>query len=118
MICWYCYWGWAKRVAEIYLGAVEQLKELGYDDSSLHFGPAHIVWEDENWDSAKWCIKHFNEYRSDYSDEELEVVYQSLVELSKIPMGEREPEPEAYIDSEGLHPELFPPADGVEMIKV
>jgi hypothetical protein len=48
-ICWFCYWGWPKPVADIYLKALAKLD--GYD-SPLHFGPAHIIWDDENFDRA------------------------------------------------------------------
>lgn len=71
-ICWYCYWGWAKPVAEIYQRALNDLN--GYE-SPLLDGPGHIVWSDENFDSAEWCLEHFDDYKLDnYSDEELEIV--------------------------------------------
>ena len=110
MICWYCHWGWAKPVAEIYRRAVDKLE--GYDDP-LHFGPSHIVWEDENFDCAEGCLEHFDNYRGDYSDEQLEVVRQSLVELAALPMDEREIVPADY---DGQNPHLFPPA--VEVVRV
>src|SRR3990170_4665508 len=37
-ICWYCYWGWPKPVAEIYQSA---LRELAGDESPLHYGMGH-----------------------------------------------------------------------------
>ena len=66
-ICWYCYWGWPKQIAEIYKKA---LKELDGYSAPLHFGPAHIVWDDENFDSGEWCLEHFDDYKGDYSEEE------------------------------------------------
>ena len=111
MICWYCYWGWAKAVADIYAKALEA---LGGDNSALNYGPAHIVWDDENFDSAEWCLEHFDEYRFDHSDEDLEIVKQSLIELAAIPMEDRCIEPDDYDE---MHPELFPPADGVEVVQ-
>lgn len=90
-ICWHCYGGWAEPVAEIYKGA---LKRLNGDGSPLHFGPAHIVWEDENFDSAEWCLEHFDEYQGDYTDDELSVVRWSLEELAKLPIAVRWPEPD------------------------
>lgn len=103
MYCYYCYWGWSKPVYDIYKEAV---KLLGGADSVLHFGPSHIVWEDENWDSAKWCLEHFEEYSGPYSKEELDVCRWSLEELEKVPLELRCIEPEDY---DGEHPELFPP---------
>ncbi len=86
-ICWYCHWGWPKKVAEIYQ---EALKRLEGDDSPLHYGPAHIVWEDENFDCAEWSLEHFDENKGDLSEADLEVVKWSLEELAKIPLSERD----------------------------
>ena len=80
MICWYCYWGWPKPVKDIYDSA---LKQLNGNSSPLHFGPAHIVWEDENFSSAEWCIEHFNDYISN-NEEDMKIVKWSLEELAKI----------------------------------
>lgn len=104
-MCWYCYWGWAKPVAEIYQ---EALRRLNDNRSPLDFSASHIVWDDENFedDSIKWCLEHFDEYGSDYAEDELKVVKWSLEELLKIPEETRCPEPEDYDDE---HPELYPP---------
>lgn len=110
-ICWYCHWGWAKPVAEIYKKA---LRALDGDKWPLHFGPSHIVWEDENFDRAEWCLEHFDEYKGDYSDVELEIVKQSLKELASLPEDVRCVEPEDY---DGQHPELYPPSVEMEFIK-
>lgn len=112
MICWYCHWGWARPVAEIYKAALEKLD--GYS-GPLHCGPSHIVWEDENWDSADWCLENFEKYAvgCGYSDEELAVVRWSLEELAKLPLEQREIEPDDY---DGFHPERYPPA--VEVVKM
>ena len=111
-ICWYCYWGWPKPVADIYLKALECLDG---NKSPLHFGPAHVVWEDENWDSAEWCLEHFDKYVGDNSEADLAIVRESLKELVKLPMAVRCVEPEDYDDE---HPEAYPPAAGIEMVKV
>lgn len=103
-ICWYCYWGWAKPVADIYDKA---LALLGGNESPLHYGPAHIVWDDENWDSVEWCLKHFDEYADDLTEHEKHVVRWSLEELAKIPMNTRCVEPDDY---DGEHPENYPPS--------
>ena len=111
-ICWYCYWGWPKPVADIYEKA---LNDLDGDESPLHYGPAHIVWADENFNSAEWCIEHFDEYRGNFSDSDLAIVQRSLEELVKLPLNIRCVEPEDY-DEE--HPELFPPPDRIEMRRI
>jgi hypothetical protein len=113
--CWYCYWGWAKPVAEIYK---EALIRLQGDSSPLHYGGSHIVWEDENFEDRNvlWCLEQLKEHRADYSDytdEDLEIVKWSLNELMKIPENIRCPVPENYDDE---HPELFPPT--TETIRV
>ena len=112
MICWYCHWGWPKPVAEIYEKA---LKKLGGHDSPLLFGPAHIVWEDENFDCVDQCLKDFEENKGDYSDKELEIVRQSLEELKELPLCIRCIEPEDY---DGEYPNQFPPPNGIEMVKI
>lgn len=109
--CWYCYWGWPDYIMDIYQRA---LKDLEYDEFPLLYGPGHIVWDDENFDSAEWCLEHFEEYRGGYSEEDLAIVRRSLEELSRIPLDKRCIEPEDY---EGEHPELFPPPDGIKMVK-
>lgn len=111
--CWYCYWGWAKPAADIYEEAV---RRLGGDSHYLHYGPAHIVWEDENWDCVEWCLDNFDSWVKDVapnmgtdytpSKEQYEVVRWSLLELQKIPLEELEVEPEDY---DGENPKLFPP---------
>lgn len=110
-ICWYCHWGWPKPIADIYTDALEK---LGGDESPLHFGPAHIVWEDENFGSAQWCINHFNEYRGDYSDAALDVVMESLQRLAALPQEAFEACPDDY---DGENPELFPPTREVVQVK-
>ncbi len=113
MICWYCHWGWPKLVAEIYQRA---LKALDGQDSPLNYGPGHVVWADENFELAEVCLKEFENYshQLDYSEHELLIARQSLEELSKLPLSVKCVEPEDY---DGEHPELFPPAKGIEMVK-
>jgi hypothetical protein len=109
-ICWYCHWGWPKVVADIYKEAV---KKLGGNSDPLHYGPSHIVWSDENFDSAEWCLENFDGYGVRLSEKEKVVVRWSLEELAKIPMNEREVEPEDY---DGQNPQNYPPPKGVEMV--
>lgn len=111
--CWYCHWGWAKAVQAIYDEFVE---ELG-DNNAMHYGPAHIVWEDENFDddSIRHCLAH--EWSADAyphcSQEEFAVVRRSLEKLMTVPESVRCCEPEEY---DGEHPDRFPPV-GVEMAR-
>lgn len=107
-ICWYCHWGWSKPVKDIYNQAVIK---LGWE-GPLHYGPSHIVWEDENFDSAEWCLENFDKYKRDYTEEELAVVRWSLEELAKIPLCIRCPQP---VDYDEENPNLFPPDSSITM---
>ena len=109
MICWYCHHGWPKPIADIYDRFL-----LIAGESAMHFGPAHIVWEDENFDSSGWCLEHFDEYAGDHLPEALAAVRQSLIELSQLPTDVIDPAPADY---DGKHPENFPPPAGMEMVK-
>jgi hypothetical protein len=111
-ICWHCYWGWPKPVADIYDEACNLLEDP--DGFALRFGPGHIVWEDENWDSAEWCLEHFDKYSERLDKKEKGIVYQSLIKLAAIPLKERDICPENYDD---VHPEMFPPPIGVVMVR-
>lgn len=108
MICWECYWGWPKPVAEIYKKA---LADLDGDYGPLHFGPAHVVWEDENFGLADSCIADFEQWKGDYSDKELDIVMRSLRELALLPQSAWDIVPPDY---DGEHPELYPPTVDVE----
>lgn len=111
MICWSCYWGWPRPVAEIYLRA---LAELDGNEIPLLSGPAHIVWEDENFDSAEWCLENFDTYKCDYEENKLNVVRRSLEELAKLPIEVRCIEPHDY---DGANPQNFPPSADVVKVK-
>jgi len=110
-ICWYCHWGWPKAIKDIYEKALEKLDG---NDSPLHYGPAHIVWEDENFDSAQWCLDNFDEYADDLSEEEKVVVRWSLEQLLLVPAHIINSQPEDYDDE---HPENFPPPKDIEWEK-
>jgi len=108
--CWWCYWGWPKPIHDIYTRALELLDG---DIMPLNYGPAHIVWEDENWDCAQWCLDNFDKYPSDYSAEHLAIVRRSLEELLLVDE-KYKLEPEGY---GGENPENFPPPSDWEMGK-
>lgn len=102
MTCWWCRWGWPKPIADIF---DEALRRLCGSSGPLYYGPAHVVWDDENWNDAQWCLDHFDEFRGDYSDEDLAVVRWSLEALLRVD-AEYKVEPAGYDDE---HPEKFPP---------
>ena len=81
--CYWCHWGWPKPIREIY---EDCLAKLGGNRNPLHFGPAHLVWEDENWDLAQWCLDHFDEFKFDLTECELVIVRESLVRLIAVPV--------------------------------
>jgi hypothetical protein len=115
MLCWFCYWGWPKVIDDIYQQA---LSKLDGDEKPLCFGPAHVVWEDENFDSAEWCLENFDKYSQGHSEQELAVVKWSLEELAKVPMSTRTVARE-YNDAvdadQDVHPKDYPPPKGMEM---
>lgn len=102
--CWYCFWGWATPVAEIYL---ESKALLHGDDSALQFGPAHVVWSDENWGTStiELCLKEC-ENHTDLDPKDLLIVKNSLIRLLEIPEEVRECEPKDY---DGINPGNYPP---------
>ena len=109
-MCWFCHWGWPKPIADIYQKAVKDLD--GYS-SPMHFGPAHIVWDDCNFDSAQWCIDNFDDYRGDLTPEQCELVMRSLLELLEVP---------DYLKDvpdgcDGIEPSECPPWPDVVMVK-
>ena len=112
-LCWYCHWGWAKPVAEIYL---EARNRLSGDDAPLRYSASHIVWSDENFDdeSVNWCLQNFNKHTSNFDSMDLAIVRRSLEDLLKIPEKIRCPCPEDY---DGKNPENYLPSGEVIKIK-
>ena len=106
-LCWYCHWGWPDAVAKIY---EEAEAKCGYDP--LHFGPSHIVWEDENFEDSHidFCIAECADLaKYDYSVKtpaQMAVVLESLQKLRAIPEAVRCCEPKEY---KGELPDNFPP---------
>ena len=114
MICWYCYWGWPKQLADIY-----DAGEAAAGESAMDYGPAHVVWADENWDSVEDCLREFDVWVRDwnagrYTSEQLEVVRQSLLALQALPADVLEAEPADY---DGEHPDRYPPAAHLIMVR-
>jgi len=109
-VCWYCYWGWSQAVADIYH---RYLPIAG--EAAMEYGPAHIVWADENFSrrSVQWCLDNFDDYRDAGSEEELAAVRQSLVDMLALPDEVRDPQPKEY---DGQDPDRYPPPRHVEMV--
>ena len=106
-ICYWCYWGWPEPIKKIHDEAVEK---MGGDDTCLHYGSAHIVWDDENWEdhNIQWSLDNLEnpEYNElDMTPYERMVVKESLERLLLIPEEMRK-EPKEY---DGEHPENYPP---------
>jgi len=113
IICWYCYWGWPRAVRDLYDEAV---RDLGGDDFALEFGPAHVVWADENFDTASidGCLERCAAGDARFTPAELAVVRHSLERLRELPEAVRCPAPADY---DGVHPENYPPPARMEMVK-
>jgi hypothetical protein len=78
---------------------------LDGDESALLHSFAHIVWSDENFDSASWCLARRSAYENeDYTEDEHNIVEWSLHQLLKLPQPALVP-PEDY---DGEHPENYP----------
>ena len=86
---------WPPKVYAIFNKALDDLEQ---DDTPLLFGPAHVVWEDENFNSARSCLDSFEEFSyPDYSPEQLAIVRRSLEELDALPESDKEEEPEEHL---------------------
>ena len=129
MICW-CYWGWPKAIRDIYDRAKEAIdafvpcQENDWTDgiggeSALQYGPAHVVWADENFcrRTVQGCLEDALAGRHWHTDPEetameKSVVIRSLEELLALPDSILDAVPSGY---DGVNPESFPPV--VEMEK-
>ena len=114
-ICWYCWWGWPKSVADIYERA---LAALDGDESELLYGPGHIVWADENFarEHVEWCLHEgeAGEYWHDYAtDKSKKIVLDSLRELLALPDSILDSVPEEY---DGENPERYPPPSPIPFV--
>jgi hypothetical protein len=86
-----------KRIGAIYKEAMGRLMKEPHAEewdaeAAMHYGPAHIVWDDFNWSMVEWCLENFEEYadHEEHDKVDLEHVRWSLEELAKIPLEERE----------------------------
>jgi hypothetical protein len=118
-VCWYCRWGWPKAVADIY--------DRHGNAGDLDWGPAHVVWADENFDDdvIRACLRECDEWDArpepgdgDNTDHYLSAVARaSLIELLAVPESVRIPRPD-YDESphDGRSVEDFPPPPEIEMV--
>jgi hypothetical protein len=125
-ICWYCCWGWPRVVRAIY----EKYSRLVSDASHvLDYGPGHIVWADENFETEhiQWCLDNAEEWREHKWDEkwpqnmksdgllledrDFHLAIESLRELLAIPESVRCCEPRDYDER---NPENYPPPAEIE----
>jgi hypothetical protein len=109
-VCYWCYWGWPKPIRDIYDDCVSRVGE-----SPLLYGPGHVVWADENWNSAQWCLDHFDEHVGDGDEAELAVARESLERLVALP-DEFKTEPNGF-DADEHDPADFPPPEPWECEK-
>ena len=79
---WFCFWGWPRPVADIYVRAV---RKLNGDSYALRYGPSKMVWEGGHFSQAKLCLECWD-VRSwgGLTESELEVVRTSLEELTQV----------------------------------
>lgn len=107
--CWFCHWGWPRPIFDIYKRAEDI---CGYD--AMCYGPAHIVWADENFTHVEWCLEQCDSpLYADWDPRDLEAVRQSLRELAALPDELKSPP----TGSANNDPRDYPPPPGVEMVK-
>lgn len=107
--CWWCCCGWPKPIRDIYDAAEMKLETIGSNKSRLHYGPAHIVWGDENFEQhhIQSCLDDFDRWCDNFTEQEKDIVRQSLLDMLAIP-DEYKHEPAGYDDE---HPENYPPPE-------
>lgn len=127
--CWYCYWGWPEQTANIYSRYEKLLRMLSdrYKEHeslpdlaaafTLNYGPGHIVWEDENFDCAQWCLDEATNNFSEWPKKIMALHKRALRELLRLPGWLINLEPEEYQSGEGSVEE-WPPPIGVKMIHI
>lgn len=112
-MCWFCHWGWPEQVADIYDKYIEIAGE-----SAMHYGSAHIVWDDENFERhhVQYCLDNF-EKNPEHTDVESEAVRASLEALLELPDNILYPVPEAYDLNHDASPKNYPPHPSLVMVR-
>lgn len=111
--CPFCYYGWPKPIVDIYRKYAPIAGE-----SAMHYGAAHIVWDDENFgrEPIQWCLDNFEKYkRDDCTDAENEAVRESLKEL--LLLSDDILNPFANIDCDAS-PDTWAKPEGIEFVRV
>ena len=119
-VCYWCFWGWPKPIADVYNDALKKLQAISdqHGEQDLEYGPAHIVWNEENWDddSVQFCIDACdNVAYADIEPAVLAIVRASLVDLKSVPVVFRV-EPDGY-ENDDDHPERYPPPANWHMMQ-
>jgi hypothetical protein len=113
-LCWYCYWGWPKPIADIY---DKYAAIIG--SHALEYGRAHVVWADENFDdeSIRLCIERLRDPEDDADDDAL--VVETLRALALVPREMREADEHVGYDNDSPehHPKNFPPPPEWVMVR-
>lgn len=124
-ICWYCHWGWPKQFVDIYQKYETLIGNNAF--TALNYGPAHVVWDDENFDRGiiQSCIDDAEKWYKEWNvspnfggnpkltKEELKLVVESLKELLLLPDDILYTIPQDYDDE---NPEQYPPPEGMVMM--
>ena len=108
MMCWYCHWGWPLPIADIY----DRYRPIA-GESAMHYGPAHVVWDDENFgrEHIEWCLEHFADYSTDnHRPDELAAVKASLMDMLALPDDILEPTEANRCEAEDGNPKDYPPS--------
>lgn len=115
-MCWYCYWGWPKQLADIY--------ECYCDACDLDYGIGHICWADCNFEThhVEWCLKetrpaNWKERYGGRADQEWDDQRAALEELLAVPEEIRCPIPDDVDGDPSNDPESFPPPSHLVMSK-
>lgn len=111
-VCWYCHYGWPEAVVAIYYAHVERAGE-----DAMHYGAAHVVWDDENFDraSVQRCVERCEKESDTFTPAEVAAVRDSLVALLALPEAVRVPRPD--YDCTQHDAEDYPPPDDLPMTR-
>jgi len=77
---------WPPAVWAIYERHCRAIDQLGFNgELEMGYGPAHLVWDDENWRCIQFCLDECEGWtRREVSAEVLAIVRQSLLDLLQL----------------------------------
>lgn len=99
---------WGVKTKAVYRVSLEA---VGGDADVLDYGPAHVVWADDNFEdeSIQFCLGECETRRQEWLDKfgeaKLDAVRTSLELLLKIPEDERGDDPQDYGDDDQSSPD-------------